>query len=133
MAVGIYAGETVNSMTALPSPSGLTASREIIWSEDTGRAQSGTDKAKMIGNVVDTKRTYAIKWGILNNVHNDKDSLGKVMDLLTPGFFYFAVGTDLEDAKEKAKKFYRSEVQYDYLQVGSRTYFKDVTVSVIEQ
>ena len=133
MAVGIYAGSTIEGMTALPSPTELATSREIIWSEDTGRAQSGENKAKMIGNVIDTKRTYAIKWGILNSISGDKDSLQKVISLLPSGFFYFGVGISLADAQNNASKYYRSEIQYDYLQVGSRTYFKNVTVSVIEQ
>jgi hypothetical protein len=133
MAVGIYAGSTIEGMTALPSPTDLDTSREIIWSEDTGRAQSGENKAKMIGNVVDTKRTYAIKWAILNSISGDKDSLQKVTSLLTPGFFYFGVGTSLADAQNNAAKYYRSEIQYSYLPIGSHTYFKDVTVSVIEQ
>ena len=128
MALGIYAGSSVADMAILPSPVELVTSREIIWSEDTGRAQSGENKAKMIGSVVDTKETYAIKWGVIT-----QSEMSSIRSKLTAGFFYFGVGTTLDNAKSVAKKYYRSEITGDYLPIGNTLYFKDVGVSVIEQ
>ena len=118
----IWAG---SPLTALPSPVSLKPSHEIIWSEDTGRAQSGENKAKMIGSVVDTKITYEIKWGIIS-----ASDLQTIKSYLHSGFFYFGVG---ETAPSSPKKFYRSNIVYEVLQVGSSVYYKDVQVSVIEQ
>lgn len=131
MALNIYAGATLAGLTKLPSPVSVTPTHEIIWSEDTGRAQSGTDKAKMIGNVVDEKKTYAIKWGVLTQTE-----LNTILSKLTPGFFYFCLGTTAPTSNNDyhgATKFYRSEIPYDILPIGNTIYYKDVTVSVIEQ
>lgn len=118
----IWAGEP---LTELPSPVSLKPSSEIIWSEDTGRAQSGTNKAKMIGSVVDTKEAYEIQWGILTTTQ-----FNAIKTLLPAGFFYFGIGST---APSSPKKFYRSNIQYEVIQVGSAYYYKDVNVSVIEQ
>ena len=128
MALGIYAGSTVANMSVLPSPVEVSPSFETIWSEDTGRAQSGQDKAKMIGSVVAEKKTYAIKWGVLT----DSD-MTAIRNKLTAGFFYFGLGTSLSSAKASAGKFYRSEIAGQYLPIGNNIYWKDVSVSVIEQ
>ena len=131
MALGIYAGSSVQGMTVLPSPTDVTTSYEMIWSENTGRAQSTADggvKGKMIGDVIAEKRTYAIKWGLIP----DSD-MTAVRSKLTTGFFYFGVGTSLAGAQSVATKYYRSEIQGDYLPIGNTIYWKDVTVSVIEQ
>lgn len=131
MALDIYAGASLASLTKLPSPSQVTPTFEIIWSEDTGRAQSGSDKAKMIGSVVDEKKTYAIKWGVIDN-----DDMNIIKSHLTRGFFYFCVGTEVPTSSNNyngAVKYYRSEIAGDYLPIGNDIYWKDVTVSVIEQ
>ena len=128
MALGIYAGTTANGVTLLPSPSEVTPTREIIWSENTGRAQSGSDQAKMIGDVVAEKDTYAIKWGVITST-----DLNSITSKLKAGFFYFALAPDLATAKSQAKKFYRSEIVYDVLAIGSEVFYKNVTVSVSEQ
>lgn len=128
MAIGIYAGATANTVIALPSPTDLKPSHEIIWSEDTGRAQAGANKAKMIGSVVDEKMSYSIQWGVLTSAE-----LTTLQTQLKPGFFYFAVATSLASAKTSAKPFYRDAITYDILQVGSTTYYKNVAVSVIQQ
>ena len=46
----------------LPSPTDLKRSDEQIWSENTGRAQSGANKAKMIGDSITGKKTVALTW-----------------------------------------------------------------------
>ena len=128
MAIGIYAGSTASGVALLPSPVEVKPSKEIIWSEDTGRAQSGANKAKMIGTVVDEKTTYSIKWGVLTSTE-----LSSITSKLKAGFFYFAMASTLASAQSNAIKCYRSEINYDVLSVGSETYYKDVAVSVIEQ
>lgn len=128
MAIGIYAGASANGVAVLPSPVEVKPTMEIIWSENTGRAQSGANQAMMIGDVVAEKSTYAIKWGIINAT-----DFASITGKLTAGFFYFALADSLASAKTNAKPFYRSEIAYDVLPIGSTTYYKDVTVSVIEQ
>lgn len=120
----IWAGDDT-PLTELPSPVSVKRSDEIIWSEKTGRAQSGENKAKMIGSVVDTKHAYEIKWGILTS-----DEMSSIRSLLHSGFFLFDVGAT---ASTSPHKYYRSEISGELFQAGSRYYYKDATVSVIEQ
>lgn len=120
----IWAGDST-PLTELPSPVSLKPSFETIWSEDTGRAQSGENKAKMIGSVVANKRTYAIKWGIISSAE-----LSSIRNLLHSGFFYFDIGAS---PSSEPSKYYRSEITGDIIQVGSTFYYKDVSVSVIQQ
>ena len=126
--INLYAGATASTVAKLPSPTDVKPSHEIIWSEDTGRAQSGVNKAKMIGSVVDEKMSYEIKWGILSATE-----FNTIKTELTPGFFYFAIDTTLGGAQSNAKTFYRSEIAYELLPVGSTTYYKNVSCSVIQQ
>lgn len=131
MALNIYAGSSLSNLAVLPSPVQVTTSDEIIWSEDTGRAQSGENKAKMIGSVVDEKKTYAIKWGVITN-----DEMTSIRNKLTKGFFYFCEGTTAPNSGNNyhgATKFYRSEITGDQLPIGNTLYWKDVAVQVIEQ
>lgn len=125
----LYAGDsaTLTSSNKLPSPTGLKVSIEQIWSEDTGRAQSGTDKAKMIGSSLTSKHTYTINWQVL-----EYSEFTKITGLLTRGFFYFGIG-DPDTPPANPSKYYRSEIGYEILQVGTTRYYKNVGVSVIEQ
>lgn len=128
MALGLYAGTSAGSLTLLPSPTEVKPSHEIIWSEDTGRAQAGVNRAKMIGSVVDEKMSYSVQWGIISGTE-----FNLIKSKLAPGFFYFAVATSASSAQANAKSFYRSEISYDFLQVGSTVYYKNVAVQVIQQ
>lgn len=112
----------------LPSPSQLKPSLELIWSQDTGRAQTGANKAKMIGDVIAEKKTYNIQWGML-----DATEFAKVKSKLTSGFFYFGIGTTMALAKTDASKFYRGNITYEIVPIGNTLYYKGVTVDVIEQ
>lgn len=122
--VKVYAG-TTTSLTQLPSPVSIMPTRETIWSEDTGRAQSGSNKAEMIGTAIAEKMTYAIKWGILTLAE-----FNTIVNNMPKGFFYFHVGTS---AASNPSKYYRSEIAYEIISAGGVNYYKDVSVSVIEK
>jgi hypothetical protein len=124
----IYAGSSLVTMTLLPSPVSVKPSHELIWSENTGRAQSGRNKAKMIGDVVAEKRTYDIEWGVL--------TLGELNTILThlkAGFFYFGVGYTKAQAIADAVKYYRGATSYELLPIGNDAHYKGVNVTVIQQ
>lgn len=129
----IYAGATVAGMIELPSPTSFNTTRELIWSENTGRAQEGANKAKMIGSVVAEKITYEVQWGILTNAEYETiraQLKGTASDV---GFFYFQIATTLANAKANALKVYRSEIKGNVIGTLSSKYYKDVSVSIIEQ
>lgn len=128
MALGIYAGTSIGGMSELPSPTELQPTSELIWSENTGRAQSGANKAKMIGDVVAQKKTYAIKWGVLTQAQ-----ITTIEAKLPAGFFYFGIGATLAQAQAVASKYYRSEITSTVFMAGGDYYYKDVSVNVIEQ
>lgn len=119
----------MNGMVELPSPDEINQTSELIWSENTGRSQQSSDKAKMIGDVVGEKDTYEIKWGVITETEYKR-----IKTYLTKGFFYFAIGTSLSEAKAAAKKFYRSEIAGGIVpSIDSVIRYKGVQVSVIEQ
>lgn len=128
--LALYAGSS-SSMTVannqLPSPSSLKGSIEQIWSENTGRAQSDPNKAKMIGDSIDAKHTYTIEWAMIDNT-----DFTKITNLLTRGFFYFGTGS-IDTPPSSPVKYYRSEISYEMIQVGTTRYYKGVGVTVIEQ
>ena len=126
--LGLYAGTAASSLTLLPSPISVRPSEELIWSENTGRAQSGNNAARMIGDVVAQKQTYNIQWGILTQTEYNT-----IKQKLTAGFFFFAVATSASAAQSAAKRFYRSEITGDMIQAGSEIRYKNVSVNVIEQ
>ena len=136
MALDLYATTKANytsnngfiATDKLPSPVSVTPTHEMIWSENTGRAQSGAEQAKMIGDVVAEKKTYAIKWGVLSATE-----FSAITSKLIKGFFRFGMGTSLSDAKSNSLVVYRSEISYEVLPIGNTVYYKDATVSVIEQ
>ena len=107
----------------LPSPISVDVTREQIWNADAGRVANGTMEA----NYVASKRTYNIKWGVL-----DSDEFGKITDLLSTGFFRFGQGTSTTKPSSTSV-YYRSEISYAILIAKSSTYYKDVSVSVIEK
>lgn len=133
MALRIYAGATKNEMAQLPSPIQLKPSHELIWSEDTGRAQSGANKAKMIGSVVAEKMSYQIQWGALPKQSTDHNNYERILTKLPKGFFYFGIGEDLASAKASAIVAYRSEIASEFMPIGSDVWYKNITVTVIEQ
>lgn len=120
----IYAGTTTN-MVQLPSPISVSPTREQIWSEDTGRAQSGSNQAEMIGTSIAEKMTYAIKWGILTEAE-----LSSITSNMPKGFFYFGIGTSKPSSPNK---YYRSEITYEIIQTEEGIRYKDVATSAIQK
>lgn len=126
--MNIYAGAAADNMSLLPSPVDVKPSEEIIWSENTGRAQSGANKARMIGDVVAEKTTYTIQWGMLT-----RTELNLIKSKLKAGFFWFGMGTTAASAEEHASKFYRGNIVAELVQAGGTTYYKNTEVTIIEQ
>ena len=125
----IYAGNSASSLVELPSPVSLKNTRNKIWSENTGRAQSGTNKAKMIGDVLARKKSFEIKWGILTAT--EVESIISHLD--NKSFVYFAAATSPSAAQSSAKTYYSSDISYEIIQSGPNVFYKDATVSMIEQ
>lgn len=110
----------------LPSPISLKRTDEQIWSQDTGRTVGSS--AKMIGESITGKSTFTIQWGIIS--YNDMTALRTA---LRRGFFKFGYGQTLANANSNAITAYRSEITGEILSVGSTTYYKNASVSIIEQ
>lgn len=127
----IYAGNTANSVSLLPSPTSLTRTDEIIWSSTTGRNASG----KMVGDLKARKRTYEVHWGILTPAEMTQIRNALRHSTATTkksGYFYFAVATTLASAKTSAINVYRSEIKGEMFVSGGDTYYKEVSVSIIQ-
>lgn len=107
----------------LPSPIGVDVTREEIWDADAGRNASG----EMIATYVASKRTYNIKWGVLEST-----DFAKVANLLSTGYFQFGEGTPTAKPSSTGI-YYRSEISYTILNAGTGTYYKDISVSVIQK
>ena len=110
--------------TALPEPSTLSTSDEIIWSKNAGRS---SETGKMLGDVVAEKKTIDIKWEYITS-HEAK----KIKDALKPGFFpitFEDYGTTITITN------YRGTIQKENLgYIGDGNYYyKNFTVSVIQQ
>lgn len=120
--IKIWAGATT-TMTELPSPIELQVTRETIWSEDTGRSPS-TGNMVSSGGIIAKKRTYTIKWGVL-----DSTDLSTITTNMNDDFFYFGVGATCPADPDK---YYRSEITYDIIRADG-TYYKDVSVQVIQK
>lgn len=110
------------SGTTLPSPVSITASNEIVWSSNTGRAASGL----MIGDVVAEKKTFAITWGVLTRAE-----LEVIRGTLTSGFYPFTL---TEDGAATTITSYRGTVTAELIgSFGGVTYYKNVTCTVIQR
>ena len=108
---------------ALPAPVSLSVSDQIIWSASTGRTASGT----MAGDVVASKKTLEIRWGILTAAQ-----YALIRDHLTTGFF----PVTFQDAGAALTiSAYRGELKSD--QIGQLLdgvfYYRSVTVTIVQQ
>ena len=79
----------------LPAPVSLTVNDEIIWTADTGRTLSGY----MIGDVLATKKTLSIRWGILT-----EDELVLIKNTLVAGFIPITFHDDGIDMTIEAQR-----------------------------
>ena len=146
--LGLFAKKANNSMTysdLLPSPTNVEPSYEQIWSEDTGRAQSGKNQAQMVGDPVAEKKTYAVSWDMLTEAQ-----FTRLRNKLPMGFFYFGLGTQdtvtvsKSVAPSGATQYYRSEITSEIIKTpksrrsgdpasGVETRYRNVKVSIIER
>lgn len=108
--------------TLLPSPDAITAADEIIWSANTGRIDSGT----MIGTVIAEKKTFDIEWGVLT-----VEEYAIIKSALLSGFHPFSITIDGETSTISS---YRGTLTAPLLGTfGGVTYYKGVTVSIVQQ
>lgn len=96
---------------------------EILWSDGTGRSASS---GLMVGTVVATKQTWALRWGVITQAEYD------VIRSIPTGFFALSVK---EGSTTLASlTCYRSNVSGSYMGiVGGTGYWRDVEVEMIEQ
>lgn len=114
---------TETGKVALPAPVSISVGNEIIWSSNTGRSASG----KMLGDVVATKDTLNIEWGILTS-----EELNTIKNGLKAGFFTLQVNVD---GNPVVLDRYRGTLTYQAmgkLEDGIY-YFSSVSVDVIQQ
>jgi hypothetical protein len=112
----------------LPSPTDLKRSDEQIWSENTGRAQSGANKAKMIGDSITGNKTVALTWGILTDTE-----MSTIRSKLKRGFFVFGYCMSITTASDSAITAYRGDISAQMFSAGGAVYHKNASVSIIEQ
>lgn len=140
--LGLWAGTTSSpsgwtvASNLLPSPISVDVTREQIWNASAGRSEN---TGEMVATYVTAKKTYAIKWGVLTGTE-----FSKLNDLLTTtesgissddkGWFYFGEGGITNSEKPTSViRCYRSEISYSIIMSGTARYYKDVSVSVIQQ
>lgn len=110
--------------TALPEPSSISSSDEIIWSSSAGRS---SETGKMLGDVVAQKKTLDVKWEYIT-----ADEAKKIKNTLKAGFFPIT----FEDYGETITiTNYRGTMQKEHLgYIGDGNYYyKSITVSIIQQ
>ncbi len=106
----------------LPSPVAVTASDEIIWSANTGRSSAG----RMLGDAVAEKKTFTVEWGVLT-----RGEMELIRSSLRSGFHPFTI---VEDGVSTTVTSYRGALTGTVLGCfGGVTYYKDVSVTVIQQ
>ncbi|MGN0464896.1 MAG: hypothetical protein ACI4F9_00935 [Lachnospiraceae bacterium] len=110
--------EVIASGVALPSPTQIKMSDEIIWSSNTGRVASGT----MVGDVIAEKVTVTITWEMLTEAE-----VASIRSSMPAGFFSITVlGISFVA--------YRGNLQSDVLGIINGTvYYKSVTVTAIQK
>jgi len=103
---------------AMPSPTQIKVSDEIIWSSNTGRVTDGS----MVGDAIAEKTTIAITWEMITEA--ERSSIKSAMVI---GFFPITVlGISITS--------YRGNIQSDALGIiDGTTYYRTVTVTVIQQ
>jgi len=122
----MYAQIKING-TALPSPTKVNVTREILWSSSTGRS---VKTGEMIGAVVATKRTLEVEWTNITAAQYKT-----IRDELYAGFFgpvEYCTSSDGEIIT-MAKAYRSSFTEDDKGFVGNTHYYTSVKVSIIEK
>lgn len=108
---------------ALPPPVKISTTDEIIWSSATGRSASGL----MIGDIVASKKTLNVEWGILR-----ESELKIIKDQLIIGFFPITFRDDGVDMTITA---YRGTLTKEH--IGELTdgiyWYRNASVSIIQR
>lgn len=106
----------------LPAPVSISINNEIIWTSDTGRTLSG----RMIGDVVATKETLSIKWGVLT-----EEQATLLKRYLVPGFFPLTFHDVGEDVTMES---YRGTLALNQLGYpGGKLYYESASVDIIQR
>nr|DAV42098.1 MAG TPA: hypothetical protein [Caudoviricetes sp.] len=110
--------EIVVNGVALASPVSISSSDETIWSSGTGRSANG----QMSGDVIATKRTFQVSWGILT-----KEEF-TVIRQIPNGFVNMSINGEI-------MRGYRTTITGNCLGTMSDgiTYYNDISTSFIEQ
>lgn len=122
----MYAQIKING-TALPSPTKVNTTGEILWSSSTGRS---VKTGEMIGAVVATKHTLDVEWTNITAAEYKT-----IKDNLKAGFFG-PVNYCSSEGEEiiKMTKAYRGSFNDDDKGfVGDTHYYTSVKVSIIEK
>ncbi|MDY2726203.1 MAG: hypothetical protein SOV36_05235 [Anaerostipes faecalis] len=108
---------------ALPEPTEMSTSDEIIWSANTERSSSGD----MVGEAIAEKKTLDIKWGILTETE-----LKKIKDNLVKGFFPI---TFRDEGKNHTISVYRGTLSKEHLgYIGDGIYYyKSASVQIVQK
>jgi hypothetical protein len=108
---------------ALPEPTKVNTTDEIIWSSNTGRS---ADSGKMVGDVIAQKKTLEVEWTNIT-----EDELKIIRDNLSPGFFEI---TYRDNDSLLTMTAYRSTIQKEHKgYVGGVYYYQTVSVSITQQ
>lgn len=107
----------------LPSPTSVSISDEIIWSESTGRTLDGT----MVGEAITEKKTINITWSWIT-----EDQVKTIKDTIIAGFFPISFHDVGEDITITA---YRGTLSRDCAgDIGDGlTWYKSVSVDIVQR
>lgn len=107
----------------LPAPVNITATDQIIWSNNTGRTTSG----KMVGSAIAKKKTFEVKWGVLTEAEAEL-----ILTQMPADFFPLTIQ---QNGNTTSLTVYRGPVQKELIgDAGDGvTYYRSMTVSIVEQ
>lgn len=110
---------------SIKEPRAITVSPEKIWSKNTGRGDNG----KMVGDVVATKVTLKVEWGILS-----AKEIQKIDEVISQGFFKCTFLNPRKGNVEETLTFYSGTPTYPvYSYVKGYPEYKGIGVDLIEQ
>lgn len=108
---------------ALPAPTKITTSDEIIWSANAGRSATS---GKMIADVIAEKKTVDIEWGVLS-----ESEMATISSYLPSGFLSFKFR---DDGASMTITGYRSTIEKEHIGYsGGVYYYRTAKTSIIQQ